>query len=102
MDEKLKGNLQDRGLWIRGLHMLLFGVIMIIAQWVVFLVAVVQFLCRLLSSEVNDELRTLGDRIGAYLHEIVAFETFHTEDRPYPFAPFPQAPARPGQPVQET
>jgi hypothetical protein len=103
MENTLKDNLQDRGVWVRGLYMVLFGVIMAITQWIVFLIAIVQFLCRLLSGTVNEELRTLGERIGEYLHQIVAFETFHTEERPYPFKPFPGAKtgAHGGRPVQE-
>jgi hypothetical protein len=29
--------------------------------------------------------------VGQYIQQIVAFETFYTEQRPYPFAPFPEA-----------
>lgn len=103
MDEKLKSQLQDRNIWIRALFMVLFGVVMMITQWLVFLIAFVQFISRLLTGNVNLELRDLGDRIGAYLHQIVAFQTFHTEERPYPFAPFPPAPAHnpPANPVQD-
>lgn len=104
MDEKLKNQLKDKGLWTRALFMVLFGVIMVIAQWVVFVIAFVQFLCRLFAGEVNGELRNLGDRIGAYLHQIVAFQTFHREERPYPFAPFPAAAAHhpPARSVQDS
>ena len=104
MNEKLKSHLQDRNIWIRAIFMVLFGVVMMIAQWVVFLIALVQFLSRLLTGDVNGELRALGDRIGAFVHQIVAFETFHTEERPYPFAPFPPAAAHnpPASPVQDS
>jgi|TARA_B100000315_G_scaffold210007_1_gene206026 hypothetical protein len=89
MDEKLQRNLSDGGTWRRLVFMLLFAVIFSIAELVVCAVAVVQFLSRLFAGSVNDELRALGDRLGRYLYQIVAFETFQTEDRPYPFAPFP-------------
>ncbi|HJM92082.1 MAG: DUF4389 domain-containing protein [Alphaproteobacteria bacterium] len=56
---------------------------------------VVQFVTRLATGSVNEELHTLGPRLGEYLKQIVAFETFHTEQRPYPFAPFPEGEHKP-------
>lgn len=89
MDEDLKQNLSRRSTWIRLVYMILFAVIFSIAEFVVFAIAVVQLLSRLFTGDVNEELRSLGDRIGRYMHQIVAFQTFHSEERPYPFAPFP-------------
>jgi hypothetical protein len=89
MDEDLKQNLTRRSTWIRIVYMVLFAVIFSIVEFIVLAIAVVQLITRLFSGSVNEELQTLGDRIGRYMHQIVAFQTFHTEERPYPFAPFP-------------
>ena len=89
MDDDLKQNLSRRSTWLRVVYMVLFAVIFGIAEFVVLAIAVVQLIGRLFTGNVNEELRSLGDRIGRYMHQIVAFQTFHTEERPYPFAPFP-------------
>jgi len=47
------------------------------------------FFNKLATDSVNGELRDLGPRLGNYLRQIVEFETFHTDQRPYPFAPVP-------------
>lgn len=90
MDEKLKTNITDQSIWQRLLFMVFFAVIFNIAEFVVLAVAVVQFFMRLATGKVNTELQALGPRLGQYLQQIVAFETFATEQRPYPFAPFPE------------
>jgi len=89
MDEKLKANMKDQSIWQRLLFMVLFAVIFNIAEFVALAVAVVQFFMRLATGRANIELQTLGPRLGQYVQQIAAFETFATEQRPYPFAPFP-------------
>jgi hypothetical protein len=104
MDEQFKANISDQSIWQRLCFMVLFAVIFNIAEIVILAIAVVQFFTKLATGRVNLELRALGPRLGRYLAQIVAFETFHTEQRPYPFAPFPkddqvndQAASRQGQ-----
>ena len=89
MDEKLKANISDQSIWRRLLFMILFAVIFNIAEFIILAIAVVQFFNKLTTGSVNGELRDLGPRLGQYLQQIVAFETFYTDTRPYPFAPFP-------------
>jgi hypothetical protein len=93
LDEKLKTNLKDQSIWQRLCYMVLFAVIFNIAEFAIMAIAVVQFFSRLATGSVNQELRSLGPRLGQYLQQIVAFETFYTDERPYPFAPFPAADA---------
>ena len=97
MDEKLKTNLSDQSIWRRLCFMVLFAVIFNITEFVILAIAVVQFFSRLATGSVNGELRDLGPRLGEYLKQIVAFETFHTDQRPYPFAPFPGSDRTSGQ-----
>ncbi len=96
MDEKLKANVTDHSIWQRLLFMVMFAVIFNIAEFVILAIAVIQFFTKLATGSVNAELRALGPRIGEYMKQIVAFETFDTEQRPYPFAPFPGAIAAAG------
>ena len=81
-DEKLKANMKNQPIWQRLSFMVLFAVIFDIAEFVVLAVAVVQFVMRLATGRANIELQTLGPRLGRYMQQIVAFETFATEQRP--------------------
>ena len=91
MDEekRLTDHLSETSTWIRLLHMILFGVIFRITEWVIFLIAVVQILFKLFTGEPNPRLRSLGRSLAGYVRETAAFLTFDTEDRPYPWSDWP-------------
>ena len=91
MADTVKENLKETSTWLRLLYMVLFGVVIEIAFMVMFVIVLIQFLLKLFSAKVNAELQKLGDSIGSYFHQIVAFLTYRTEDMPYPFAPWPTA-----------
>ncbi len=90
MEQKTKDNLTNRSTWMRVVYMILFAVIFYIVALVTALVAVVQFLSRLFTGKVKQQLQALGQGIGVYLNEITVFLTYHTDDKPYPFAPWPK------------
>ena len=91
MEQKTKDNLTSRNTWIRVVYMILFAVIFNIVEFVIAVVAVVQFLSTLFTGKVNQQLQALGQSVGAYVNEITQFLTYHTDDKPYPFAPWPKA-----------
>ncbi len=90
MEQETKDNLTKRSTWIRLAYMTLFAVIFYIVTLVIALVAVVQFLSRLFTGNVNQQLQSLGQGIAAYVNEITVFLTYHTDDKPYPFGPPPK------------
>ena len=91
MSEELKDNLTSGATWGRLLYMILFALVFNIAELVLGLVAIVQFLFRLITGAPDERLRQFGVSLGAYLRQIVLFQTFASEDRPFPFAPWPEA-----------
>ena len=99
METPLKANLTNKGTWIRLVYMILFAVIFSVAEIVTWVVVAVQFLFRLFTGEVNEPLRDFGYRLAVYFHEVVAFLTYHTERKPYPFAPWPAAAPENGPPA---
>jgi len=88
VDQETKDNLTSRNTWIRVVYMILFAVIYYIVEFVIAVVAVVQFLSTLFTGKVNQQLQALGQGVGAYVNEIIQFLTYHTDDKPYPFAPW--------------
>ncbi|MDZ7842434.1 MAG: DUF4389 domain-containing protein [Gammaproteobacteria bacterium] len=77
-------------IWMRGLFMLLFGIIYSIAEIVVVLLVVFQFFCVLITGGKNARVLDLGRGLSTYVYEILLFETFNSERRPFPFSEWPQ------------
>ncbi|WP_029133220.1 DUF4389 domain-containing protein [Sedimenticola selenatireducens] len=72
-------------IWIRGLYMLLFLLIMGLAKGIVFAVAVVQFILVAVNDTTNVPLRKFGQGLSTYLYDINQFLVFNTEHKPFPF-----------------
>ena len=80
---------QPVSIWIRGLYMLLFLVITRLAEAVVGLIMVIQFILKAASGNTNQNLVRFGHQMSQYLYSIVQFQTFNSEEKPFPFAPWP-------------
>ncbi len=89
MDNELKHSLSRSETWIRGLYMLLFYVIFSIAELVLALVVFFQFILMLITGRTNDRLLEFGDDLSVFIYQILQFLTFNTEEKPFPFSPWP-------------
>lgn len=93
----MKSHLTSESTWMRLLYTALFAIIFNIAEAVVVVVFAIQFLSRLFTGRVNERLRGLGQTLATYLYEIILYITFQSDERPYPFGPWPEgAPGAPG------
>ncbi len=92
MEKSTKNNLTDSKTWIRLVYMILFAVAFNVAEVVLVAVVIIQFLFQLFTGRAIEQLRTLGGSLGAYASEIIAFLTFHSDDRPFPFGRWPEGP----------
>ncbi len=86
----MKSHLKSESTWMRLLYTALFAIIFNIAEVVVVVVFAIQFLSRLFTGRVNERLRALGQTLASYIYEIVLYVTFHSDERPYPFGPWPK------------
>jgi hypothetical protein len=99
--KEITQNIRARDTWVRGLFMLLFVVLYEVAEWVLFVLALLQFLWTLFTRRPNQRLVEFGEGLGRYAYQIVRFLTFNTEDKPFPFADWPgAAPASPTPPAK--
>lgn len=89
MDAEIKERLTSRDLWMRALYMVFFMIAYGVAEIVLTLLVVFQFLTILFTREANGPGLRLGHNLGIYIRQILQFETFNTEDRPFPFADWP-------------
>lgn len=82
---------EQESLALRVLWMLLFLVVWQIAQFVLGAVVLLQLIHRLAYAAPNLGLMSFGDSLSRYLAQIGRFGCFHTEEKPWPFAPWPEA-----------
>lgn len=89
MDPELKEHLTAKDTWIRGLFILLFAFIMGVAKVVTAAVVVIQFLFTVFSGETNDNLRHFGASLSRYTYQLMLYLTYNSDDKPFPFNPWP-------------
>ena len=89
MDTTTKKNLTDTKTWMRLVYIILFAIAFNVAEAVFAAVVVVQFVFHLFTGQANNRLRALGRDLSTYVFEIVAYLTYHTDDKPFPFRPWP-------------
>ena len=78
-------------IWVRGLYMLLFLIITRLTELLIALVMLIQFIVKAAGGSTNVNLLTFGDQLSRYLYSIIQFQTFNTEEKPFPFKQWPQA-----------
>jgi hypothetical protein len=78
-----------REVWIRGAWMIGFMVALALAQTLVNLIAVVQFVWLLVAGESNPRLAAFGGSLGRWAAEAVGFLTMASEEKPFPSRDWP-------------
>ena len=83
-------NLKQSSLWVRILLMIGFAFVlyMVIVPAIIIL-TIAQALFAAITGEPNRNLRGLGSLIQQYVSQIIAFVTYNSDMRPFPFAEFP-------------
>ncbi len=89
MDKNIKENLKETATWLRGIYMILFVIIYWVAEVIVSVVILFQFLSLLITRNKNEKLLTLGQSLSTYIYQIMAYLTFSSEARPYPISDWP-------------
>ncbi|MDB5931215.1 MAG: putative lipase [Polaromonas sp.] len=80
-----------RKLWVRALLMILLAAAFQLAASVLLFVAVVQLVLAVSADTPNARLQALGCSLGRYLAQVAAFESFASEELPFPFSAWPPA-----------
>ena len=90
MKETTRQNMVRSDIWSRALFMVFFGITYSFAEAIIALLAIFQFFAVLIVGHVNQPLLQFGKNLSVYMYEILEFETFNTEIRPFPFSPWPE------------
>ena len=74
---------------LRVLWMLVFVLVWQVAQFLLGALVVVQLIYRLIYSAPNLALMNVGDSLSQFLAQIGRFGSFHSDQKPWPFADWP-------------
>ncbi len=91
-DPQTPEHIPAKGIWIRGLYMLLFLGIYGIAKTLVLLVMIFHFLALLIARTTYAPLLRFSQGLATYLYEITLYLTLITEEIPFPFREWPSGP----------
>ncbi|KPJ67554.1 MAG: hypothetical protein AMJ43_04720 [Coxiella sp. DG_40] len=90
--QTLKEKLSSKDKWIRLFFMILFAVVIYwVALILVWLITAFQFVYALLVGGPSQALLPFSDSLSQYIHQVVMFLTFVTEEKPFPFKSWPSA-----------
>jgi len=88
-EEDLKKHVKDKDTWLRFVYLVVFGVAFYLSIGLTFATSIFQFLAKLFSGASFDGLAEFGDNLGTYQAQVTRYLTFSSDDKPFPFAPFP-------------
>ena len=92
MSGDIKENVTRRSIWLRLVFMIVLSVAFNVAELITFAVVAFQFLSNLITGQSNDRLTRFGRNLARYLQQIIVYMTFATEEKPFPFTPWPDEP----------
>ena len=85
----IKENVKNSEVWLRGLFIIIFAAILYFAFILVSLLVVFQFVSKLLTGELNRQLADFGAGLLRYISQVLGYITFQSDERPFPFSPWP-------------
>lgn len=90
MKDHIRENLTNPNIWVRVLNMVLFMFAYGLAKAILVFVAFFQLISILITGRANLPLLIFGKNLSVFIYEILEFQTFNTEIRPFPFSPWPE------------
>lgn len=89
-EENLKRNVSDKDTWLRFIYLVVFGIAFYLSILITFAVSIFQFLAKLFGGHSFDGLAEFGNNLAAYQSQVTRYLTFASDEKPFPFAPFPE------------
>jgi len=77
-------------IWMRGLWMLLFVLLFSLAETILAVIALVQFLWMLFAKEKNQLLLSFDQDLGLWMRHVADFQTGNSDEKPFPWRPWGQ------------
>lgn len=98
-EEDIKKHVKDKDTWLRFVYLIVFGVAFYLSIMLTFATSIFQFLAKLFGGHTFVGMSEFGDNLATYQAQVTRFLTFSSDEKPFPFAPFPIKEAK-EEPVQ--
>lgn len=89
MNEEIKQRLQTKEVWQRGLFMLFFMFVYGFSNSLVVGITFFQFVTLIVTGKTNEFLLGFSQSLNVYIHQVINFMTFNSEQCPFPFSTWP-------------
>jgi uncharacterized protein DUF4389 len=89
--EQRKSSFGDSAVWMRGLYMLLLVLAFGVAQTLLCVTAIAQFLWLLFAGEANSQIAQFGSSLSRWLADAARYLSCASDAKPFPWAPWPTA-----------
>lgn len=90
MEKTLKQKLSVKEKWFRLIFMALYACLVNwVALFIIWIIAAFQFLYTLFVGKPNQTLLPFGASLSEYIKQIMLYLTYGTEEKPFPFRPWP-------------
>jgi len=87
--DEFKEHVKDTSVWTRLLFMLLFAALYWVAEVVLAVVVLFQFVSVLFTGKKNEKVLALGAQLSTYAYQIFRFLTYNSEEKPFPLGEWP-------------
>lgn len=92
MEKKdIEQNIKEKSNWTRLVFMILFSIAYGVAEVVFFTIVVFQFLSKVVTGSLNENVSTFSTSLTSYIKQILDFLSYATETRPYPLSEWPSS-----------
>ena len=88
-EDELKKHVKDKDTWLRFVYLVVFGVAFYLSIILTFATSIFQFLAKLFGGHSFAGLADFGTNLAEYQSQVTKFLTFASDEKPFPFAPFP-------------
>ena len=92
--KEVKEHAKNVDTWVRGLFILIFGVIFYFLYGIIWLLVVFQFITKVVTGDLNKNLESFSASLTEYAMQILMYITYQSEHRPFPFNPWPSSAAK--------
>jgi len=89
MKAETKAALIEQHKWQRFMYMVAFAFALQMGELVLMGIVIFQFAKYLLNGEPNQRLSRFSESLASYVYAVIRFLTFASDDKPFPFAPWP-------------
>ena len=85
LEDQIKSQVKDTSTWVRLFFIILFMTIFYVEYFITGIVAIIQFVTRILTGKPLASLLDFNLKLSEYARDLVAYTTYASDQKPFPF-----------------